>query len=269
MRYTRVPMSTLLFERGEDGVVILTINRPEAHNALDLDTMSQFASAVARLSESMTLRAIIVTGAGDKAFCSGGDLTDFNRRRSKADGERMISLMGDALLTLERLPVPIIAAINGYAVGGGAELALACDVRIADEKTQFGMVHIRRGLIPGWGGGQRLLRLVGYGRAMEILLSGQILKPAELMSLGLVNQIVPAGTALDVALDLAKHIAHTDADAARAVKTLLQAGARQPYDAALQTERSLFPALWVGDTHVHSLDQFVRKQEQPRKRKPS
>ncbi|RMF81444.1 MAG: enoyl-CoA hydratase/isomerase family protein [Chloroflexi bacterium] len=252
---------TLLYERDAHGVGVITFNRPEARNALNLATMRQFAELVAQLADDTLLRVLIVTGAGHEAFCSGGDLVELSAYPTADDGRMMITLMGNALLALERLPVPVIAAMNGYALGGGSEIALACDMRIVDERASLGLVHIHLGLTPGWGAGQRLLRLVGYARAMEILLRGRALKPDELQAFGLVNQIVPAGEALQYALDFAHEIAGRDADVVRAIKTLLQAGATQPYDDALHVERDVFPALWAGQAHLDAVRTFLEKRK--------
>ena len=173
----------------------------------------------------------------------------------------MITLMGDALLVLENLPVPVIAAINGYALGGGSEIALACDLRIVDETTRAGFVQIRNGLTPGWGAGQRLLRLVGYARALELLVTGRIMHAPELEALGLANRVVPTGTALNHALDFAHQIAQSPPAVVRAIKSLLQAGINQPYEAALKTERALFPPLWAAEPHLKAVETFVNRQK--------
>ena len=164
----------LLIENRADGVTILTFNRPETRNALDLETMQAFRDAVDDLAHESKLRAVILTGAGSDAFCSGGDLIELSGYPSEADARNMIGLMGDALLKLERLPVPVIAAINGYALGGGSEVAMACDLRIADGTARMAFVQIRMALTPGWGAGQRLLRLVGYARAMRVIGTGGV-----------------------------------------------------------------------------------------------
>ncbi|NDJ61738.1 MAG: enoyl-CoA hydratase/isomerase family protein [Chloroflexi bacterium] len=143
----------LLLTMDKDGIATITFNRPERRNALDTEAMVAFAEAVVALTTVERLRAVIVTGAGTTAFCSGADLHDMSQRPTEGDAAEMVTRMGMALLALERLPVPVIAAINGYALGGGSEIALACDLRIVDEAAQFGLVHLRRGLIPGWGGG--------------------------------------------------------------------------------------------------------------------
>ncbi len=252
----------LLLDTQTDGIAVLTFNRPAALNALDMDTMRCFADTIQRLSGLADIRAVVLTGAGDQAFCSGGDLHELSHYPSAEEGEAMSRLMGDALLALEQLPVPVIAAINGYALGGGSEIALACDLRIVDDKARLGLVHIKLGLIPGWGAGQRLLRLVGYSRAMEILLRGRAMHVHELTALGLVNDVVEAGTALEHALNFARHIAESSPDVVRAIKKLLQAGTRQSYEAALQTEHDLFPALWAAEPHLQAVENFLRSRKQ-------
>jgi enoyl-CoA hydratase/carnithine racemase len=250
---------SLLFEQHDDGVAVLTFNRPHARNALDLETMRRFADVVPQLVTNRALRALVLTGAGEAAFCSGGDLVELSGYPSAADAEGMIALMGDALLALERLPLPVIAAINGYALGGGSEVAVACDLRIVDEQARMGFVQIRLGLTPGWGGGQRMMRLVGYAKALEILLEGRPLHADELLSLGLANRVVPSGTALQHALDFARQLTQWSPDVVRAVKTLLQAGLNATYDNALQVERSVFPPLWAADAHLDAVQMFLEK----------
>jgi enoyl-CoA hydratase/carnithine racemase len=249
----------LLIENRADGVTILTFNRPETRNALDLETMQAFRDAVDDLERESSLRAVILTGAGQDAFCSGGDLIELSGYPSEADAWNMIELTGDALLKLERLPVPVIAAINGYALGGGSEVAMACDLRIADETARMAFVQIRMGLTPGWGAGQRLLRLVGYTRAMELLLRGNIMQDAELIKAGLVNQVVEAGNALPHALKFAEQIAASPPDVVRGVKQLLQAGLNHPYEQALQIERDIFPPLWAADAHLQAVETFLNR----------
>lgn len=248
-------------EMFDDGVVVLTLNRPEFHNALDFEMMHQFADTIQQLRLKPEIRVLVLTGAGERAFCSGGDLDELSRYPSAEDGSRMINLMGDALMALERLPFPVIAAINGYALGGGSEIALACDMRIVDSKVRMGLVHIRLGLTPGWGAGQRLLRLVGHARAMEILLRGRAMHAHELSDLGLVNDIVKQGQALARAVNFAHHVAEHSPELVRSIKMLLLAGMNEPYLQALQVERELFPALWAADEHLKAVEKFLRSRK--------
>jgi enoyl-CoA hydratase/carnithine racemase len=253
----------LLIEKRTNGVAILTFNRPESRNALDLETMRQFAEFVGDLANDSQLRAVIVTGAGEDAFCSGGDLIELSAYPAAEDARHMSALMGDALMALERLPVPVIAAINGYALGGGSEVAMACDLRIADETARMAFVQIRLGLTPGWGGGQRLLRLIGYARAMEFLLRGNIMRSAELEAAGLVNRVVEAGSALKHALIMAEQIAASPPDVVRGIKRLLQAGLNETPEQAQQIERDIFPPLWAADAHLQAVEQFLSRERKP------
>jgi enoyl-CoA hydratase/carnithine racemase len=248
-------------EIDHEHVAIITIDRPERRNALDIASMQALSQIIDDLDdEDRLVKAVIVTGAGTEAFCSGGDLNDLSQRLSAADAEGMSKLMGDALFQLEGLACPVIAAINGYALGGGSELALACDLRIIDARAQLGFVHLRRGLIPGWGGGQRLLRAVGYARAFELLLRAEPLDADAIIALGLAMQAVPPGQALDAALALAHQIAQHDHAAVRSVKGILKVQERTDYAGALEVERAAFVDLWSGPAHAEVMRQFRERQ---------
>jgi enoyl-CoA hydratase len=253
--------NTLLIDTHSDGVTVITFNRPETHNALNAATMQLFSETIERLTHDKQLRVLVITGAGTKAFCSGGDLAELSKRVTAEDALAMITLMGDTLLKMERLPVPVIAAINGYALGGGGEIALACDMRIVDVKARLGFVQGRQALITGWGGGQRLLRLVGYSRAIELLMRAQTLFADELKTLGLANHVVDDGGALESALQIAREIAQNPPDLTRAQKALLQEGLHRPYDEALTHERQLFPPLWETEPHWKAIDNFLNKKK--------
>ncbi|MDQ7028225.1 MAG: enoyl-CoA hydratase/isomerase family protein [Anaerolineae bacterium] len=252
---------TIQLTHHENGVVVITFNRPRAHNALTIEAMQLFQQSIYRLTDDSTIRAVILTGAGEKAFCSGGDLVELSQRTTEAAAREFITIMGDALLALERLPVPVIAAINGFALGGGSEIALACDIRIVDEAVKMGLVQIKMAVTPGWGAGQRLLRTIGYAKAMETLLRGAILRADDLLALGLANQVVATGQALTTALEFANESASQPPNVVRGIKALLQAGFNQPYEEALQTEREIFPPLWVSDAHIEAVEQFFQRQQ--------
>ncbi len=251
--------NSLLVENRIDHITILTINRPAQRNALDWATMHALAEAITCLADDTELRAVIITGAGTESFCSGADLIEFSRYATADDARKMITLMGDALFALEDLPVPTIAAISGYALGGGSELALACDLRIADDQTRMGFVHAKLGLTPGWGAGQRLLRLVGYAKAMDLLLTSRVIHAPELLASGLVNRVVETGSVLEHALHYAQHIVQRDLQVIHNIKTLLQAGLNQTYENALQTERELFPPLWAAEPHLQAVEAFLKR----------
>lgn len=257
-------MTSILYGKAAEGVGLLTMSRPQLRNALDWEAMDAFAQAIAEVGRDPALRTLVITGAGG-AFCSGGDLYELDGYPSELDGARLASVMGDALNALEQLPFPTLAAIEGPALGGGAEIALACDLRIMAEDATLGLMHIRLGITPAWGGGQRLLRLVGYPLAMEWLSTGRVLRGPQAYEARLANRLVPSGEALASALSLASEIATRDPQAVRSVKALLQAGQRAPLSEALAAERLLFPELWAAPAHLDASARFVsRRNHRPK-----
>ncbi len=257
-------MPSILYETSAEGVGLLTINRPELRNALNWEAMELFAKAVRESASDGQLRALVITGS-DGAFSSGGDLYELDQYSSRLDGARLATVMGEALRDLDGLPVPTLAAVEGLALGGGAEIALACDLRVLSETASFGLMHIKLGIIPAWGGGQRLQRLVGYSLALEWLSAARVLSASEAHAHRLANRVVAAGSALQVAQSIATQIAAFDPAAVRAVKRALQEGLSQPLPQALATERALFPDLWAAPAHLDASTRFVsRRNHQPR-----
>lgn len=254
------PLSLQMIERGNT-IAVISFNRPEARNALTLAMMHQFAAMVDELARHPTLGAVILTGAGEVAFCAGGDLSDLRDLTTEADGAQVATIMGDALHALENLPVPVIGAINGYALGGGSEIALACDIRVVDNAVKFGLIHKNLALIPGWGGGQRLLRAVGYSRAMTMLLRGDILDCEMVHALKLAHEVVPKGEAYPYALEMAETFIDEPRELIQAIKSILRAGTHQPYDDALSAERAAFPALWAAEPHLDAVQRFLRRKQ--------
>jgi enoyl-CoA hydratase len=255
--------ASLLVDEPEAGVVVLTVNRPHVHNAFDWATLEAFRQAVDRLVQVAAvpdgaLRAVIVTGAGTRAFSSGGDLRALHGSTGPDDGRRLASTMGDALCALEGLPVPVLAAVNGYAIGGGAELALACDLRFVEETARLGLVHLKLAEVPGWGGGTRLARLVGHGRAARMLLEAADYPADELERLGVADFVVGRGQALDEALRFARRVAQADPAAVRAVKRLLVAAHAMDREDALSFERELFVELWPAPAHLRAMAEFTK-----------
>ncbi len=253
-------MSEILFEIDRAGVGVLTISRPRTRNALNWQAMHDFAAVVEAAHRAPDLRALIVTGAGEH-FISGGDIAELRNHPSPGDGLRLATLMGDALARLEALPCPALAAVNGPARGGGAEVALACDLRLMDETASIGFVQVRLGIIPGWGGGQRLLRAVGYARALDLLSTGRVLDAAQALALGLVNEVTPRGEALPAARRLAAQVATNPPAAVAAAKRILRAGLTRPAELALQAERAEFPALWDTPARREAMEQFLQKKD--------
>ncbi len=253
----------ITYHTPEPHLAILTINRPRVLNALSLAAIAEFAAAVEQAHAHPDLRALIVTGQGDKAFCAGGDLRELAAYTTEADGEFVTQGMTTALQRLEALPCPTIAAINGLARGGGAETALACDIRIMSENADIGMTQIALGLTPGWGSGQRLLRLVGYPRALEWLATGRIIPAAQAREYGLINHLVPKGQALPAARTLAREIAAHPPETVQTLKRILRAGLTQPAEQAAAYEQAQFPALWAADEHHQRVQKFINRKRNP------
>jgi enoyl-CoA hydratase len=249
---------TVLFEVFQHGIGILQVNRPQVRNALDWKAMQAFESCVEQAHGIPDLRAMIVTGTPD-IFIAGGDLKALHRYTSQADGLHLAHQMSRALSRLESLPCPTIAAMDGPARGGGAEIALACDLRVMSETADLGFVQITLGLTPGWGAGQRLLRLVGYSRALEWLATGRILKAEEAAAFGLANRVVAPGMALQEATELAQRIASQSMPVVQAVKRLLRLGLELPPETAAAMEQAIFPPLWAAEEHLLAVEKFVNR----------
>ena len=208
----------LLYEK-RDGIGHVTVNRPEKLNALNRKTMDELHDCFQEIERDDEVRAVILTGAGEKAFVGGADINEL-AVQTPVEGKEL-SMRGQKILDLiEHLGKPVIAAVNGYALGGGCELALACTIRIASENARLGQPEVKLGLIPGYAGTQRLPRLVGKGRALEMVLSGEPVSAAEAYRIGLVNQVVPAQDLMATAEKLAQKIL---ANAPLAVKFALEA----------------------------------------------
>jgi len=242
-------------EIGGDGVAVLIIDRPDRMNALSWAGMEAFRARVLEARDDRRIRALVITGAGDRAFVSGGDLAELQHYPTERDGRRLADLMGDALAEVDAMEIPVVAAINGHSRGGGCEIAVACDIRIAAENASLGFVHVRQGITTAWGGAQRLKRLVGYGRAIELLLTGRIISPLEALALGLVEQVVPLGKALEAAHSLAATIASHPPQAVRALKRLVRLGASEAFAA----EREVLSRLWATHDHLEAVAAFLEK----------
>jgi len=183
-----MPYSNISFEAGSDAIALVTVNRPDKLNALNRDTMGELADAFARVREDAAIRGLIVTGAGEKAFVAGADIKEL-AALSPAEAQQL-SQRGQAIFrALETMPKPSVAAVNGFALGGGLELAMSCTIRVAGPEAKFGQPEVKLGLVPGYGGTQRLPRLVGRGRALDLLLSGEMIDAPEAYRIGLVNYI--------------------------------------------------------------------------------
>jgi len=231
-------LSGLTLQR-EGAVAVVTVNRPKVLNALNVATLDELAATMRQLQRDDTVRCLIVTGAGEKSFIAGADIHELSALTPAAGREH--ARAGQAVFDLvEQLGKPVIAAINGYALGGGCELAMACTLRLAADTARLGQPEINLGLIPGFGGTQRLARLIGAGRALELLLTGEPIGAAEAYRLGLVNRVVPAADLMVEARQLAATIAAKAPIAVRYMLDAVRWGAQLPLSEAQALEATLF-----------------------------
>jgi enoyl-CoA hydratase len=250
--------ANVLYEE-DGGVGVVTIHRPKVHNALNMQTIRELRELCLRLRDEDRLRALVLTGAGQAAFLSGGDLKEFQQIKTAEEARHMISTMKEVTDLLAAFPWPVIAAVNGLAVGGGCETAIACDFRIASEAAELGFRQIKMGIMSGWGGGPRLIHLVGRSRALRLMLTGELVKAREALAMGLVDEVVPAGQVVPRAMELARAIAANAPLAVRAYKRLAQTTARVPLDAAIEYETELFGPVWVSEDHEECVRAFFEK----------
>jgi enoyl-CoA hydratase len=250
-------MSTVLVER-TDAVVTLTLNRPEKLNALNEELLDELVGAIASLSADAGVRCAILTGAGDKAFAAGADiaamsvLTTHEAKRFADKGHSI----GHAM---EALHFPIIAAVNGFALGGGCELALACDFIYASDKAKLGQPEVNLGVIPGFGGTQRLARRIGEARARELCMTGDLVAADEALRIGLVNAVVAHAELMPRVHDVAKKIASKGPLAVAAAKRVIARGADVPLSTANELEATAFSALFGSHDQREGMRAFVEK----------
>ncbi len=254
-------MPSIEFHTCQDGIGVLTINRPQVRNALNWEAMEAFADSIEIAHAASDLRALIVTGSSG-AFCAGGDLLELDGYPGYEDGVLLTTIMGDALNRMEELPCPTVAAIEGPAMGGGAEIALACDLRVMAESAFLGLMHVRLAICPAWGGGQRLLRLVGYARALAWLAAGRILSATDTLACHLATLLTPDGRALKGALELASSFTRHDPGAVRSIKRILRAGLTLAPVEAAAIERRELPNLWAAPAHIKASNGFVARKNQ-------
>jgi enoyl-CoA hydratase len=228
-----------LIVQRQDSVATLTFNRPRVLNALNFQTLDELERAFDSFGDDSEVRAVVLTGAGDKAFVAGADINEL-ATQAPVSG-RTLALRGQRVFDgIAGLGKPVIAAINGYALGGGCELALACTLRLAADSAKIGQPEINLGLIPGYGGSQRLARLVGAGRALELLLTGEHITAAEAHRIGLVNRVLAPAELMPVATALAGTLASKPAVATRYIIQAVQSGLDMPLPAAQILEATLF-----------------------------
>ena len=242
----------------ENGIAVVTINRPEVRNAVDKETWGLLRKTFENLDSNRDVRAIIVTGAGEKAFVAGADL---NSLKVRSVLETLDSENNAVVRAIEKVRKPTIAAINGYCLGGGCEIALACDIRIAAEKAKIGQTELNVGILPGAGGTQRLRNLVGQGKAMEMILTGEPVSAQEAYEIGLVNKVVPLDKLMEKAMSMAKKIAEKSPVVTKLAKRAIQNGADLPIDTGLLIEILSQSVVFSTKDHLEGINAFLEKRK--------
>ena len=249
----------LLVEKRENGVAVLTLNRPDKLNALNADVRRQLMDAFDALAGDDAVKVVVIHGAGDKAFVAGADVNEFAERTAME--QRAVYLRRRIYETVAGFPKPVIAAVHGFCIGGGSELALACDIRVADRTARFSQAEVRIGLIPGGGGTQRLARLVGRGQAMLIACTGDFVDAEEAHRIGLVEVLVDEGRHLETALELAGRMARWSPMTLRLAKQAVSAAFEMPLAAGLEYEKELFLAAFGSEDGREGVRAFVEKRK--------
>jgi enoyl-CoA hydratase len=241
----------------DEHIATITINRPDKLNALNIPTRRRLVATLAELRDNPDVRVAILTGAGRKAFVAGADIAEFEGRTA-VDQFRVMK-EPSVFMAADEFPKPIIAAINGFCLGGGCELAMACDIRIASHNAKLGQPEINLGIMPGGGGTQRLPRLVGLGAAFKLLYTGEIIGADEAHRIGLVDEVVPAEELTERARELAGVIAQKSPVALQLIKEAVRASVRTPLDEGLRHETTLFGLVFSSKDKEEGVEAFLKK----------
>ena len=252
-------MTHILLEK-KGNVAIASIDRPKALNALNSEVLNDLNTLVDTVNADPEIRVLILTGSGEKAFVAGADIGEMSEL-TKAGGEAFGKKGNDVFLKLETLPIPTIAAVNGYALGGGCELSLACDIRLCAETAVFGQPETGLGITPGFGGTQRLARLVGSGMAKQLIFSARNVKADEALRIGLVNAVYPAEELMPAAEKLAETIARNAPIAVRACKKAINEGLELPMNEAILLEEKLFGSCFETADQREGMGAFLEKRK--------
>ncbi|PLS14675.1 enoyl-CoA hydratase [Bacillus sp. M6-12] len=247
--------------RYEGGILLLVLNRPQAANALSKQLLSELTAEIAKISLDSSIRCVLITGTGEKAFCAGADLKE-RLEMNEVEVRQAVSSIRDAINAVEKMPQPVIAAINGAAFGGGLELALACDIRIAAEQAKMGLTETSLGIIPGAGGTQRLPRIIGVSAAKELIFTARRLSARDAEQLGIISRTVPADELLSAGLELAREIVKNAPLALQAAKKAINNGTETDLATGLRIEEMCY------ETTIHSEDRKEGLQAFKEKREP-
>ncbi|MGL5633792.1 MAG: short-chain-enoyl-CoA hydratase [Sarcina sp.] len=252
-------LKNVLLEK-EGNIAVVTINRPKALNALNSETLNDLNEVVAALEGDKSVYAVILKGAGDKSFVAGADISEM-KDLNEEEGKNFGLLGNNVFRRLENLDKPVIAAISGFALGGGCELAMACDIRVASEKAKFAQPEAGLGITPGFGGTQRLPRIVGTGIAKELIYTGRIVKADEALRIGLVNKVVAPENLIDEAMAMAKNIAVNAPIAVKLCKDAINRGTQVDIDRAIVIEAEDFGKCFTTEDQKEGMTAFVERRE--------
>ena len=255
-----MPDASLVLLSVEDGIGLMTINRPKALNALNVETLLRLEEVIEECGRRPEVKVLIVTGAGEKSFVAGADIGGM-LGMGVAEGRAFSELGQRVFGRLEKLPKPVIAAVNGYALGAGTELAVACDIVLASEKARFGQPEINLGVFPGFGGTQRLPRLLGKARAKEIIFSGEPFDAARALAIGLINRICKPEELLDEAKELARTMLSKGMAAIGLAKQAIEAGSEVDFENGLIIERHCFAQCFDTKDQKEGMTAFLDKRE--------
>mgnify|MGYP000900825420 FL=1 len=245
----------------QDGMVgIITINRPEALNALNSAVLDELNGCLDSIDTNV-VRAVVLTGAGNKSFVAGADIGEMSGL-SPIDGEAFGKKGNDVFRKIETFPIPVIAAVNGFALGGGCEIAMSCDIRICSDNAMFGQPEVGLGITPGFGGTQRLARLVGVGMAKQLIYTARNIKADEALRIGLVNAVYPQEELLGVAKKMAVNIAQNAPIAVRACKKAINDGLDAKMDDAIVIEEKLFGSCFATHDQIEGMSAFLEKRKE-------
>ena len=247
----------------KDNVAIVTINRPEALNALNSQVLDDLAATFDAIDTNV-VRAVVLTGAGEKSFVAGADIGEMSTL-TKAEGEAFGKKGNDIFRKIEQFPVPVIAAVNGFALGGGCEISMSCDIRICSENAMFGQPEVGLGITPGFGGTQRLARLIGAGMAKQLIYTARNIKADEALRIGLVNAVYPQEELMAAAEKMASQIAANAPIAVRACKKAINDGLQTDIDEAIVIEEKLFGSCFESEDQREGMANFLRKKDDPAK----
>ena len=247
----------------KDKIAVLTINRPEALNALNSQVLDDLNAALDSIDVN-TVRALVLTGAGEKSFVAGADIGEMSTL-TKAEGEAFGKKGNDVFRKLETFPIPTIAAVNGFALGGGCEISMSCDIRICSDNAMFGQPEVGLGITPGFGGTQRLARLIGAGMAKQLIYTARNIKADEAFRIGLVNAVYTQEELLPAAEKMANTIAANAPIAVRACKKAINEGLQLDIDKAIELEEKIFGDCFETEDQREGMANFLRKKDDPKK----